>query len=105
WAGSNLTDGSTSTRWLSSSGVNDLNYSFSSGYIDGCYDSLDLTNYGSHNRSLADFILLTSDNTALAADSGASGWTPITANTASATALNVLNWGQGGAAGLGFERA
>ncbi|NQZ10132.1 MAG: discoidin domain-containing protein [Algicola sp.] len=96
WGASNLLDGSKSTRWLSSKLTNDLNFQLTTGNDDVCLSGFNLTNYGGSDRSVKQFMLLTTSNLALNADAGTAGWTPVVADANPSGMLDHISWAQGG---------
>jgi len=95
WAAANLLDDNLSTLWRSSKRDNDLILSFNPAMNDRCFGGFSLENYG-NNRSVRQFMLLYTNDTALSADTGAVGWTPIAVDSAPSGPVNHLHWGQGG---------
>ncbi|MCJ8271095.1 MAG: discoidin domain-containing protein, partial [Psychrosphaera sp.] len=55
-----------------------------------------LTNYGGSDRSVKQFMLLTTSNLALNADAGTAGWTPVVADANPSGMLDHISWAQGG---------
>jgi MSHA biogenesis protein MshQ len=96
WAASNLLDGNGATRWLSSQQSNNLNFQLTTGVDDVCIAGFNLTNYGSDDRSIKQFMLLTTSNVGLNADAGTTGWTPLVANASPSGTLDYVSWAQGG---------
>jgi len=95
WAASNLTDADLSTRWLSSKQTNDINFQLTTSENPICIAGMDLTNYGNDDRSVKEFMLLTTTDSSLAADSGTAGWRPVIADENPSGLLNYTSWAQG----------
>ncbi len=95
-AAANLTDNSATTRWLSGKQSNDINFIFNSAMDSACFNSFDLTNYGTDDRSIKNFMLFHTSNVALTADTGTADWKPVIADASPFGLINHLGWAQGG---------
>jgi MSHA biogenesis protein MshQ len=95
WAASNLLDSNAATRWLSAKQTNDLNFQLNESGEDVCIAGFDLTNYGNDDRSVRQFMLLTTIDSGLSADKGTAGWRPIIADANPTGKIDYLSWAQG----------
>ena len=96
----NLRDDNSATRWLSGSNshTNDINFQFNDNGDAFCFDSVDLINYGNDDKSVKNFMLLSSSDTGISGDTSTSaiGWKPVVADNAPSGLINYLSWAQGG---------
>jgi hypothetical protein len=96
----NLRDDDPLTKWLSkgSSHTNNINFQFDANGEEFCFDTIDLVNYGNDDRSVNQFMLLTSNDTDLSDDisTSAINWQPAIADPAPTGLINYLSWAQGG---------
>ncbi|GAB2681613.1 DUF6701 domain-containing protein [Aliiglaciecola aliphaticivorans] len=95
WAASNLLDGESNTHWLSGKLNNDINFQLNDNNEALCVDEFELFNYGKDSTSLKQFILLTSSDSTLSADSGTEGWRPVIAEENPTNKIDYLSWAQG----------
>jgi hypothetical protein len=96
WAAANLLDEDLSSRWLSRSQNNDINFVVGTGPTASCLTGVNINNYGANDRSVERFIILTTENDSLANDAGTAGWLPVVADTNPSEAINAVLWAQGG---------
>jgi hypothetical protein len=95
WSANNLLDNNTSTRWLSRSQTNDINFQLNSNGDLVCLSSFELTNYGNDDRSVKEFMLFTTSDSSLKADKGTIGWKPVIADANPTGKIDYLSWAQG----------
>jgi hypothetical protein len=95
WAASNLLDADQHTQWLSSKITNDINFQLNDSNEAYCVTQFNLTNYVSDTSALNQFILLTTTNSALSADTGTDGWRPLVADKNPIDKIDYLSWAQG----------
>ncbi|MDO6713118.1 LamG-like jellyroll fold domain-containing protein [Aliiglaciecola sp. 2_MG-2023] len=95
WAASNLQDGDSNTHWLSSKLSNNINFQLNDSNEAYCVEEFELTNYGKDSSSLKQFMLLTTSDSSLSADSGTDGWRPIVAEQNPTAKIDYLSWAQG----------
>lgn len=95
WAADNLLDNDPTTRWLSRSQSNDLNFQLSDSNAAMCFNAFELTNYGGDDRGVNQFVLLSTQNEGLITDTGSAGWKPMIADETPTGYLDYLSWAQG----------
>ncbi len=97
-SGAQSHDGNTATFWESSPGVtgNDLIFRFDPAYAAACFNQLQLYSNGADSRNLRHFLLLSTADETLAANTGFAGWQRLPASAAAAGSLNVLQRALGG---------
>jgi hypothetical protein len=95
WAVDNLIDNDPTTRWMSRSQSNNLNFQLSESSASMCFNGFDLTNYGGDDRGVNQFVLLTTQNEGLSTDSGSKGWKPLIADDNPIGYIDYLSWAQG----------
>lgn len=95
WAADHLLDNDPTTRWLSRYQSNDLNFQLSGSSAGMCLNGFALTNFGSDDRGVNQFVLLTTKNEALNTDNGFEGWKPVIADENPTGYIDYLNWAQG----------
>ena len=95
WAAENLLDNDPSTRWLSRSQSNNLNFQLSASNGAMCFNGFELTNYGGDDRGVNQFVLLSTEDEGLSANAGSAGWKPMIADENPVGYLDYLSWAQG----------
>lgn len=95
YAASNLLDADSSTHWMSSKQVNDINFDMSDSVVSQCIAGFNVTNYGPDSSSLKQFMILTTTDGSLSTDTGTDGWRPMVADANPAGKLDYLSWAQG----------